>query len=79
MPALERENEIPLTLFLVLKDQCIMSFNGPIALNLLTARAEIAKVLNDEHDQDICLNRVMAAHRNMLNILNEDRDVGQNR
>ena len=79
MPRLERENEIPLSLFLLLKDQCIMSFNGPVALILSTARNEIAKVIGDEHDQDICLNRIMAAHRNMIKRINEEKDVGNNR
>ena len=56
-----------------------MSFNGPVALILSTARNEIAKIIDGKQDQDICLNRIIAAHRNMLKIINEEKDVGENR
>jgi len=74
MPALERENEIPLSLFLLLKDQCIMSDGYPIALILPTARSEISAVLPDKQDQDACLSRIIAAHKNLLEIIREKRE-----
>jgi len=74
MPVLEIENEIPLSLLLLLKDQCIMSEGGPVALILPTARLEISKIITDEEDQEICLNRIITAHRRLLKLIYEKRE-----
>lgn len=81
MPILKQENEIPFNLFLLLRDQCIMAEGNPVALILSTARAEIAAILKDKQDQDICLNRILSAHRNMLKIIYEKKEeaLGKNR
>ena len=73
MPPLDRENETPLSLFVLVKDQNIMADGVPVALNLATARAEINRVVKDPEDQDECLRRIMAAHANMVKSITERR------
>lgn len=73
MPVLERENELPLRLFLRLKDQNIMADGGPVAMNLITARAEIEKAIDNPADQEKCLSRILAGHQIMLNMIDEKR------
>ena len=70
---LEAENKIPLEMFVLVRDQNVMAGETPVALNLEVARREIARVVKDKEDQDVVLKRVIAAHANMLRIINEKR------
>ena len=81
MPSLERENKLPLRLFLRLKDQNIMSDGGPVAMNLVVARSEIAREIDDRNEQEKCLLRILAAHNSMLKMISEKRkdQIGQTR
>jgi len=73
MPTLQKENEMVLNLFLLVKDQNVMAGETPVALNLAVARTEIERLIKDKDDQDVAISRILAAHRSMLNLINEQR------
>ena len=66
IPHLWPENEIPASVFSLVQSQHIMGFNGPVDMKIDVARAEIARMVTNPEEQDLCLYLVRQAYRDCL-------------
>ena len=71
LPPLERENQIPMYIFEIVRDQVIMGPSGVFAIDSTVLRGEINRIISDTTDQDIVYHRVRKAHQHMLDKLRE--------